>query len=259
MDREKWTEKGEDMKRVLVTGASSGIGAASARLLASDGWDVITTARRKDRLETLAQESGVRYFPADLTKDNDVEALFDYCGQLGGIHALVNNAGGAIGTESVALGDVADWRAMYELNVVATLAVTQRFLTQLDSTPGDIVFITSTAAHESYPGGAGYSAAKHAEREIVTTLRLELVGEPVRVIEIAPGMVHTQEFSLVRMRGDQAKANAVYAGIDSPLVAEDIAEAVRWTLGLPEHVNIDSLVIRPREQANSVLKKRLRS
>ncbi|MDP9800347.1 NADP-dependent 3-hydroxy acid dehydrogenase YdfG [Arcanobacterium wilhelmae] len=247
------------MKRVLVTGASSGIGAASVRALAKDGWEVIATARREDRLEALAAETGARYVAADLTTDAGVAAIFDYCAKLRGVNALVNNAGGAIGTEAVADGGLADWRAMYELNVLGTLAVTQRFLAQLGPAGGDAVFITSTAAHESYPGGAGYTAAKHAEREIVSTLRLELVGEPVRLIEIAPGLVHTEEFSLVRFRGDQAKADAVYAGVDAPLVADDIAEAVRWTLSLPSHVNIDSLVIRPREQANSVLKKRMRA
>ena len=151
-------------------------------------------------------------------------------------------------------GSLDDWRRMYELNVLGTVRVTQAFLPALRGTGrGDVVVLTSTAAHGTYPGGGGYVAAKHAERQIATTLRLELVGQPVRVIEIAPGMVHTDEFSLTRFGGDRAQADAVYAGVDAPLLAEDVADAIVWTLTRPHHVNIDTMVIRPRAQASNTL------
>src|SRR5665647_1508952 len=170
----------------------------------------------------------------------------------GPVHALVNNAGGAIGLDPVATGSVEDWRAMYEVNVLRTLRVTQALLPDLRASGrGDVVVLTSTAGYDTYPGGGGYVAAKHAERSIAATLRLELVGEPVRVVEVAPGMVQTEEFSLNRFGGDQARADAVYAGVDGPLVAEDVADAIVWCLTRPQHVNIDSLVIRPRAQASN--------
>ena len=240
-------------RRVLVTGASSGIGAATARALAAAGLQVLGTARRADRLEKLAKETGIDWVAADLSTDEGIETLVNYAAKGDPITAVVNNAGGALGTDPVAEGDVAEWRRMYEINVISTLRVTQAFLPYIREHGGDLVFISSTAGHNTYPGGAGYVAAKHAERQIPNALRLELVGEPVRVIDISPGMVHTEEFSLVRYHGDQAAADQVYAGVDHPLVAEDIAEAVRWALMLPEHVNIDSMVIRPRAQASNTL------
>lgn len=236
--------------RVLVTGASSGIGEATARRLVDEGFEVIATARREGRLRELARQIGCTYFPADLTDSTSVSALVDFVRESGPICALVNNAGGAIGTDSVADGNPEDWAAMFEKNVLGTLRLTQGLLPQLRKNGGDVVFVTSTAAHEPYKGGAGYTAAKHAELMIPQTLRLELVGEPVRIIEVAPGMVKTPEFSLNRL-GDLAAAEDVYAGVAEPLVAEDIADVIAWALTRPAHVNIDSVVVRPVAQANS--------
>lgn len=240
--------------RAVVTGASSGIGAATVRLLRAKGWDVLAVARRADRLLALAEETGAVPVVADVTDAGDVARLAEQARARGPVHALVNNAGGAIGLDAVATGSVEDWRAMYEVNVLGTLRVTQALLPDLRASGrGDVVVLTSTAGHDTYPGGGGYVAAKHAERSIAATLRLELVGEPVRVVEVAPGMVQTEEFSLNRFGGDQARADAVYAGVDGPLVAEDVADAIVWCLTRPHHVNIDSLVIRPRAQASNTL------
>ncbi len=238
-------------RRALVTGASSGIGAATVRRLRAEGWDVVATARRADRLEALAADTGVTTVVADVTDDADVAALVAHVRDTGGLDAVVNNAGGAFGLDPVAEADVAQWRAMYELNVLGTLRVTQGVLPLLrERGAGDVVVVTSTAAHGAYPGGAGYTAAKHAERMISETLRWELVGEPIRVIEVAPGAVATEEFSLVRFDGDAERAAQVYAGYQ-PLVAEDVADAIAWTLTRPAHVNVDLLVVRPRAQANN--------
>jgi NADP-dependent 3-hydroxy acid dehydrogenase YdfG len=240
--------------RAVVTGASSGIGAATVRRLRAEGWDVVAVARRQDRLLALAEETGAVPVVADLTSDDDVARLADTVTSGGPVHALVNNAGGALGTDPVEGGSLDDWRTMYDVNVLGTLRVTQALLPALRATGrGDVLVLTSTAAHGTYPGGAGYVAAKHAERQIATTLRLELVGQPVRVIEIAPGMVHTEEFSLTRFGGDQARADAVYAGVDAPLVADDVADAIAWALTRPHHVNVDLMVIRPRAQASNTL------
>ncbi|MDD7465214.1 MAG: SDR family NAD(P)-dependent oxidoreductase [Actinomycetaceae bacterium] len=242
------------MKRTaLVTGASSGIGAATVRALAGDGLAVIATARREGRLQELAQETGCSFVAADLTTDDGVRVIADYVHDAGGIDVLVNNAGGALGTDPVAEGKLDEWRRMFDLNVMSTLALTQALLPQLREKGGDIVFMLSTAAIGTYPGGAGYAAAKHAERQIPDTLRLELMGEPVRIIEIEPGMVKTEEFSLNRYHGDAEAAAAVYSGVEQPLLAEDIAEAVRWAVQLPAYVNIDSMVIRPVAQASNTL------
>lgn len=238
-------------RRALVTGASSGIGAATVRRLRGEGWDVVATARRADRLDALAAETGATTFVADVTDDADVAALVEHVRATGGLDAVVNNAGGAFGLDPVEHADVAQWRAMYELNVLGTLRVTQGVLPLLRAAGGgDVVVVTSTAAHGAYPGGAGYTAAKHAERMLSETLRWEIVGEPVRVIEIAPGAVATEEFSLVRFGGDAERAAQVYAGYE-PLVADDVADAVVWTLTRPAHVNVDLLVVRPRAQANN--------
>ncbi len=245
---------GEQGLRAVVTGASSGIGAATVRRLRGEGWDVVAVARRAARLAALAQETGCEVVVADVTRDDDVARLAGAVTSGGPVHALVNNAGGALGTDPVESGSPDDWRSMYEVNVLGTLRMTQALLPALrDTGRGDVVVLTSTAAHGTYPGGGGYVAAKHAERQVATTLRLELVGQPVRVIEIAPGMVHTEEFSLTRFRGDQARADAVYAGVDAPLVADDVADAIVWTLTRPHHVNIDLLVVRPRAQASNTL------
>ncbi len=244
----------EQVLRAVVTGASSGIGAATVRRLRAEGWDVVAVARRQDRLHALAAETGAVPVVADVTSDADVARLAAEVSAGGPVHALVNNAGGALGADPVESGALEDWRRMYEVNVLGTLRVTQALLPALRETGrGDVVLLTSTAAHGTYPGGGGYVAAKHAERQIATTLRLELVGQPVRVIEIAPGMVHTEEFSLTRFGGDRAKAEAVYAGVDQPLLADDVADAIVWTLTRPHHVNVDTLVLRPRAQASNTL------
>lgn len=234
--------------RAVVTGASSGIGAATVRALRGQGWSVLAVARREERLRDLAAETGCETLTADITDAADVARLAEAVGP--SCHVLVNNAGGAIGLEPVADGGVEDWRAMFEVNTIGTLQVTQALLPALRASGrGDLVFITSTAALVTYPGGGGYCAAKHAEAALARTMRLELVGEPLRVVEICPGMVKTEEFSLKRTRGDAGRAEAVYAGVREPLTAEDVAECVRWAVSLPHHINIDQLVVRPRAQA----------
>lgn len=239
-------------RRAVVTGASSGIGAATVKLLRQQGWDVVAVARREERLAQLAQETGCEYVIADITDDESVAQAVAAITAGGRVDVLVNNAGGALGVDRVEDADLTKWTRMYDLNVVGTFRMTQALLPALrESGAGSIVVITSTAGHEPYEGGAGYVASKFGERVAARTLRLELVGEPIRVIEIAPGMVHTEEFSLVRYDGDQAAADKVYAGVANPLLAEDIAEAVRWTVELPQHVNIDSLVVRPVAQGGA--------
>jgi NADP-dependent 3-hydroxy acid dehydrogenase YdfG len=238
-------------RRALVTGASSGIGAATVRRLRAEGWDVVATARRADRLTALAQETGATTIVADVTDDADVARLAAQVADGGPLDALVNNAGGAFGLDPVESADLEHWRQMYELNVLGTLRVTQALLPQLrEGDGGDIVVVTSTAAHGTYEGGAGYVGAKHAERMLATTLRWEILGEPIRIIEIAPGAVATEEFSMVRFDGDSERAAAVYAGYE-PLVADDIADAITWSLSRPAHVNVDLLVVRPRAQASN--------
>lgn len=238
-------------RRVLVTGASSGIGAATVRRLQADGWSVVAVARRGDRLATLARETGAEAVVADITSDDDVARLAAHLGATGGLDAVVNNAGGALGLDPVEDADVAGWRRMYEVNVLGTLRVTKAVLPLLRAAgDADVVTVTSTAAHGPYEGGAGYTGAKHAERMLVTTLRWELVGEPIRVVEIAPGIVATEEFSLVRFGGDAERAAEIYEGYQ-PLTAEDVADAIAWALSRPPHVNVDLLVVRPRAQANN--------
>lgn len=244
--------KTREVRRAVVTGASTGIGEATVRRLRAQGWAVTAVARRIMRLKTLAEETGCTYYAADLTDGEQVAAMAADTLALGPVDAVVNNAGGALGVDPVAEADVEHWTQMYDRNVVTALQVTDAFLPGIREHGGDLVFVTSTAAHGTYPGGAGYAAAKHAERMIPLTLRQELVGEPVRIIEIAPGMVHTPEFSLNRL-GSQAAAEKVYEGVAEPLVAEDIADAIVWALSRPSHVNIDSMVIRPRAQATNTL------
>lgn len=210
-------------------------------------------ARRRERLEALAEQIGCEYWAADLTDEAQVAEMAARVLAGGPVDALVNNAGGAIGVDRVADSDPARWSAMFERNVLTALHCSRAFLPGMRERGGDLVFLTSTAAHDTYPGGGGYVAAKHAERIIANTLRLELVGEPVRVIEIAPGMVATEEFSLNRFHGDRAAADAVYAGVEAPLTAADVAECIVWTLERPAHVNIDSLTVRPRAQASNTV------
>lgn len=228
--------------------ASSGIGAATARALAAEGLHVLCAARRTDRIQALAEEIGGVAVPCDVTDPASVAGLREVVGDV--LHVLVNNAGGAFGSAPVESADPAQWKAMYDVNVLGVLHVTQALLPALRASgDGLIVNVGSTAGRVAYETGAGYTAAKHAEKVVTETLRLELVGEPIRISEVAPGMVHTEEFSLVRFGGDQAKADAVYAGVPDPLVAEDVADAIAWVATRPAHVNIDELVIKPRAQA----------
>ena len=210
-------------------------------------------ARRTDRLEALAAETGCDVFTADLTNQDDVDALRDFIVTLGPLDAIVNNAGGALGLASVEESLAEDWQRMFELNVMTVKRVTSTLLPLLRdaarvSGSADIMTVTSIAGHTAYEGGGGYNAAKFAAAALVAVLRLELAGEPIRVLEIAPGMVKTDEFSLVRFGGDQARADAVYADVE-PLVAEDIAEAIVHALELPAHVNLDLITIKPVAQA----------
>ncbi|MEU1121155.1 MULTISPECIES: SDR family NAD(P)-dependent oxidoreductase [unclassified Streptomyces] len=238
----------------IVTGASSGIGAATARGLAAAGYRVVLTARRKDRIEALAAEltdaghDAVAY-ALDVT---DRAAVDTFATAFQKIAVLVNNAGGALGADPIATGDPADWRQMYETNVIGTLNVTQALLPALTASgDGTVVVLSSTAGHGTYEGGGGYVAAKTAEHALAETLRLEIVGTPVRVIEVAPGMVKTDEFALTRFGGDTEKAAKVYAGVAEPLTADDVADTITWAVTRPPHVNIDLLVVRPRAQASN--------
>ncbi|MEV4181464.1 SDR family oxidoreductase [Streptosporangium canum] len=235
-------------RTAVVTGASSGIGEATARRLAAEGFDVVAAARRRDRLDKLAAEvPGIRAVTLDVTSQESVDEL---AASLDRCDVLVNNAGGAVGLEPVASGDVADWQKMYDINVLGSLRVTQALLPRLvESGDGVLVMLTSVAGLVSYEGGGGYNAAKHAQSSMTEVLRLELCGEPVRIVEIAPGMVHTEEFALNRFRGDSTAADRVYQGVPGPLSADDVADAVAWCVTRPAHVNIDRLVIRPRAQA----------
>lgn len=236
----------------VVTGASSGIGAATARRLAAAGYRVVLAARRADRVEALAAELTDRGHQAvpQVLDVTDRAAVDAFAAALDRCDVLVNNAGGALGADPVATADPADWRAMFEVNVMGTLHVTQALLPALRASgDGTVVVLSSTAGHVAYEGGGGYVAAKHGAHALAGTLRLELCGEPVRVIEVAPGMVRTDEFALNRYRGDGDKAAAVYAGVAEPLVADDVADAVAWAVTRPSHVNVDLLVLRPRAQA----------
>ena len=231
----------------VVTGASSGIGAATARRLAREGYEVVCAARRADRVAALAAEIGGRAVVCDVTSADDVAALAASLGQR--CDLLVNNAGGAFGADPVAGSDLDQWRAMYEVNVLGVVAVTAALLPALVASEGQIVVMGSTAGQVAYEGGGGYVAAKFAVRGVVDTLRLELWDQPVRVCEIAPGMVRSEGFALTRFAGDQAKADAVYAGVAEPLTSMDIADCVAWVATRPSHVNIDRMTVRPRAQA----------
>ncbi|MFP1628906.1 SDR family NAD(P)-dependent oxidoreductase [Streptomyces sp. 5K101] len=246
----------------VVTGASSGIGAATARQLAAAGFHVVLTARRKERIEALAAEITAEghqatAHPLDVT---DRPAVDSFAASLDRCDVLVNNAGGALGADPVATGDPADWRRMYEVNVIGTLNLTQALLPALTASgDGTVVVLSSTAGLATYEGGGGYVAAKHGAHILAETLRLEIVGTPVRVIEIAPGMVRTEEFATTRFRGDTEKAAKVYAGVAEPLTADDVADTITWAVTRPSHVNIDLLVVRPRAQAsNSKVHRELR-
>ncbi|MBB3042179.1 SDR family NAD(P)-dependent oxidoreductase [Nocardioides soli] len=235
-------------RTAVVTGASSGIGAATARRLAAAGYHVYCAARRGDRIADLADEIGGTAVACDVTSEESVAHLASVVGDR--LDVLVNNAGGAFGAAPVAEADGDDWRRMYEVNVIGLMQVTKALLPALVATgAGAILNVGSTAGRIAYEGGAGYTAAKHGTQVVTETLRLELWDQPVRVMEIAPGMVKTDEFALVRFEGDRAKADAVYAGVAAPLTADDIADAITWMVTRPPHVNVDELVIRPRAQA----------
>ncbi|TFD48964.1 SDR family oxidoreductase [Cryobacterium frigoriphilum] len=244
-----------ETRRAVVTGASSGIGAATVRLFRAHGWQVVGVARRADRLAALAAETGCDVFTADLTRQHDVDSLRDYLAASGAVHVLVNNAGGAKGLDSVEASSIDDWAWMFEINVLAVKRMTSALLPLLRASiadgggSADIVTVTSIAGHVAYLGGGGYNAAKFAAHAMTEVLRLELNGEPIRVIEIAPGMVKTEEFGLVRFDGDEEKAAAAYVGVPNPLSAEDVAETIVSAVERPAHVNLDLITIKPVAQA----------
>jgi len=249
-------------KRVVVTGASSGIGEATARLFAEHGWQVIAVARRADRLAALAadvattdapKDAGIHTIVADLTDPADIARVRDEVSAIGPLHALVNNAGGAFGLATVEESDPADWRAMFEINVLAVKSLVSALLPALrdgarDAGVADILTVTSISAKIAYEGGGGYNAAKAGAHMLMAALRLELAGEPIRVIEIAPGMVKT-DFSVVRFKGDQTRADAVYDDIPNPLSAADVAASILYAIELPAHINLDLVTIKPVAQA----------
>lgn len=240
--------------RAVVTGASSGIGEATVRAFRAAGWDVVGVARREERLRALAEETGASVFVADLTQQADVDALRDHLEQTGPVHALVNNAGGAKGLDSVEDSDLDDWAWMFEVNVLALKRVTSALLPLLrrgveGRGVADIVNVTSIAGHVAYVGGGGYNAAKFAAHALTEVLRLELNGEPLRVIEVAPGMVKTEEFALVRFGGDRERADAVYDDVPDPLVADDVAAVIVDAVLKPRHVDLDLIIVKPVAQA----------
>lgn len=239
-----------DSKVAIVTGASSGIGAATALLLAKNGYQVIACARRLDRLEALAKEnSNIESFQLDVTDQGNVDELAKKFKDRP-VEVLVNCAGGAFDASLVEDSDIDIWAKTYDVNVLGSVRMVKAITPIMRKHGrGHIVTISSTAAHRTSETGGSYAAAKHGERALSETLRLELNGENIRVTEIAPGMVKTDEFAMVRFNGDMKKAAMIYEGVVNPLVAEDVAEAVRWSVMLPEHFNIDSMIIRPVAQA----------
>lgn len=261
------------LKRVVVTGASSGIGEATVRRFAERGWRVVAVARREDRLRALAAETGAHAIVCDVTDEAAVARMAEEVAATGGADGLVNNAGGALGTESVerALND--DWRQMFEVNVIGLRNVTAALLSVLRAATQErvdpeasadphaygepdaghgwasILNLTSTAGHGTYPGGGGYNAAKYAAHAVTEVLRLELAGEPIRVMELAPGLVHTAEFTLKRLRGDAAAAGKPYENV-TPLTAEDVAGVLVAAFEQPPHINQDLIVVRPVAQSS---------
>ena len=242
------------MKRVVVTGASSGIGEAAVRQFVREGWDVVAVARRRERLEALARETGVMTISCDITNEAQVQAMAEQVSNTGGALALANIAGGAIGVERVEDASNDDWRWMFEVNVLGLRSVTAALLPLLrhaasGSHTATIMNLTSTAGLAAYPGGGGYNAAKYAAHAITEVLRLELAGEPIRVMELAPGLVHTEEFTLNRLRGDTEKTAQTYADVE-PLTAEDVAKVLVDAFEQPAHVNQDLIVLRPVAQSS---------
>ncbi|HSK81072.1 MAG TPA: SDR family NAD(P)-dependent oxidoreductase [Thermoanaerobaculia bacterium] len=236
-------------KIAVVTGASAGIGAAAARALAGAGFRLVLGARRVDRLREVAEPLGATALPLDVTSAESVEA---FAARVPEAHLLVNNAGMAHGVDRIADATDADWTSMWETNVLGVLRMTRAFLPKLEASgDGHVINLGSIAGFETYVGGGGYTGTKHALRAFTRTLRLELLGRPVRITEIDPGLVET-EFSVVRFAGDAERARAVYRGLD-PLVADDIADCIAWAATRPSHVNIDEIVVRPRDQATATL------
>lgn len=232
-----------------ITGASAGIGEATARALAAAGFHVVVGARRAERIESLATEIGGDAIPLDVSDRESVDA---FAARLPRLNVLVNNAGGALGLEPVAESVDEKWRAMWETNVLGLMMMTRACLPALEASgAGHIVNIGSIAGLESYPGGAGYTSAKHGVVAITETLRVELLGKPIRITEVDPGMVET-EFSLVRFDGDSDRASNVYRGL-KPLTAADIADIIAFAVTRPPHVNIDHLRVTPLAQASATL------
>jgi len=234
-------------KTAVVTGASSGIGKATARRLAADGFEVWVGARRVERLKDLADQIGARYSALDVA---DQDSIDTFCGLIERCHVLVNNAGGAKGREPVTEAVDENWEWMYDVNVLGLMRMTRALLPKLEASgDGHVVNVGSIAGIETYAGGAGYTAAKHAARAVTQTLRLELLGKPIRVTEVQPGLVET-EFSLVRFEGDESKAAKVYEGMTA-LTADDIADCIAFAVTRPSHVNIASMLVLPRDQATA--------
>lgn len=241
-------------RRAVVTGASSGIGAATVRALRSKGWEVVGVARREERLAALVADTGASAIACDLTDPTAVDALIAELEKTGPVHALVQVAGGARGTDRIEDASTEDWQWMFDANVLAAQRLVAGLLPLLRAAAdadghADAVFVTSTAAQTAYAGGGGYNAAKAAEGMLVRVLRQELNGEPIRVVEVAPGMVHTEEFTLNRLGGDSVAAEAVYAGVEAPLIADDVADVIAYALGTPAHVNLDLITMRPVAQS----------
>jgi NADP-dependent 3-hydroxy acid dehydrogenase YdfG len=236
-------------KAALVTGASSGIGQATVRALAAEGWTVFAVARRAERLAELEAETGAVGIPADIAEDDDVSRLLARVTDAGGIDTLINIAGGARGADTVGAASTEDWEWMYRVNVLGTMKLTRAFLPMLRANgKGTVLNLTSTAGLAAYEGGGGYNAAKFAQHAMTGALRLEEAENNLRVIEVAPGLVYTEEFALNRL-GDRQSAEKVYQGVEKPLTAEDVAEVVRYAVAAPHHVNLDQIVIRPVAQA----------
>ncbi|QXQ11768.1 SDR family oxidoreductase [Paeniglutamicibacter sp. Y32M11] len=234
----------------VVTGASSGIGEATVRALSARGWKVFAVARRAERLAALAEETGAVPVPADITDDDQVAALLATVEAAGGINTLINIAGGARGADYLAEAKNEDWDFMLQANVMGTMKITRAFLPMLRANgEGTVLNLTSTAGLVSYEGGSGYNAAKAAQRALTQALRLEEVVHNIRVIEVLPGLVQTEEFALRRLGGDSEKAAKTYAGVAKPLTAEDIADIVSYAVNAPHHVNLDEIVVRPVAQA----------
>lgn len=232
----------------VVTGASSGIGAETVRLLCKEGFQVFMGARRIERLQVLAQECGAIPISLDVSSNESVQQFTRELPD--SVQVLVNNAGGALGLEQIANFDEHQWLEMYQSNVLGLARMTKALYPRLLARPhpvSHVVNIGSVAGFETYPGGAGYTACKHAVRAISETMRLEWLGKPIRISEIDPGFVET-EFSVVRFGGDVARASSVYAGME-PLTATDIAETILWSITRPPRVNIDFMVVRPLDQA----------